>query len=318
MAERRTATLPGRLEPGQQLRIGVLMGGPSAEREVSLRSGAAVARALRERGHAVEEIDPREGRLELPEGLDAAFLALHGTWGEDGTVQRLLESLGVPYTGCGPEASRIAFDKPLTKERLIAAGVPTAPYAVVKPGDPLPGGLRLPLVIKPACQGSSVGLQFLEAPGDWNQALAAAAAHDARVLVEERISGREVTVGILETRALPLVEVRPRGGAYDYASKYTPGRTDYVCPADFSAWTTLRVQSAALAAFAAVGGRDYGRVDIMVTGEWEPVVLEINTLPGMTETSLLPKAAAALGISFPELCETMVRLALRRAGKEAA
>lgn len=298
--------------------ITVMLGGPSAERGVSLRSGAAVAQALRSRGHTVHELDPKLGAASwsLPPGTDAVFLALHGTYGEDGAVQAELEQLGVLYTGCGPEASRLAFDKVLTKERCVQAGVPTARHAVVRhASEPLPSGLRLPLVLKPVRQGSSVGLQFLNDPADWPGCIAESLRHDSEVLVEERVIGRETTVGILAGEALPIVEVRPRQGAYDYKNKYTSGATEYFCPADFDAATTQAIQQAALGAFKAVGGRDYSRVDVMVTQDGKPVVLEVNTLPGMTETSLLPKAAAAAGLSYPQLCERMIELALQRGGK---
>lgn len=297
--------------------IAVFLGGPSAEREVSLRSGAAVAAALRTRGRPVVEIDP-SGSWSLPAGIDVVFLALHGTYGEDGTVQAELERLGVPYTGCGVEASRVAFDKAETKHRLLAAGVPTAPFTVVERADaPWPAGWRPPVVLKPVRQGSSVGLQFVDRVEDWPAALAAALAHDDTVLVEERILGREVTVGILEDRALPLVEVRPRSGAYDYQSKYTRGATQYLCPAPFDPAVTARLQAAGLEAFRAVGGRDYARVDVMVAADGSPSVLEVNTLPGMTETSLLPMAAAAAGLDFTGLCERMIALALVRGNRGA-
>jgi len=167
-------------------------------------------------------------------------------------------------------------------------------------------------VLKPVRQGSSVGLQFVEHPDQWRTALAESLRFDSEVLMEERIDGRETTVGILDGQALPVVEVRPKKGAYDYGNKYTSGATEYFCPAPFDAATTERIQSAGLRAFEAVEGRDYGRVDIMVRPDGEPVVLEVNTLPGMTETSLLPKAAAAAGISYAELCQRMIDLALRR------
>jgi D-alanine-D-alanine ligase len=298
----------------RKLQVVVMLGGPSAERAVSLNTGRAVAAALRSAGHHVTELDPQAAGWTLPPGTEAVFLALHGTYGEDGTIQRELDALGVPYTGCGPEASRIAFDKILTKERCAEAGVPTAPYAVVRSASaPLPSGLRLPLVVKPARQGSSVGLKFVSQPEEWAPALAEAIQFDDVLLVEERILGRETTVGILDGRPLPVVEVRPCSGAYDYQSKYTAGATEYLCPAEFDAATTARVQDAALGAFRAVGGRDYARVDVMVTAAGLPVVLEVNTLPGMTGTSLLPKAAAAAGISYVELCEQMLGLALNRA-----
>jgi len=297
-----------------RLNITVLLGGPSAEREVSLRSGAEVAKALRSLGHKVNETDPLDASWSLPAGTDVVFLALHGTYGEDGTVQQRLEELQVPYTGCGVEASRVAFDKHLTKKRCVAAGVATARFDVIDSAKtPWPIGWRPPVVLKPVRQGSSVGLRFVERVEDWGTALAEALQHDSEVLMEEKISGRETTVGILAGEALPIVEVRPKDGVYNYHNKYTVGTTDYFCPAPFDEATTTRIQAAALDAFKAVGGRDYARVDVMVSAEGQPVVLEVNTLPGMTETSLLPKAAAAAGISYAKLCQSMVNLALRPA-----
>jgi len=295
------------------LHITVLRGGPSAEREVSLRSGAAVAQALRSLGHRVDEADPLPGDLRIPEGAEVVFLALHGTYGEDGTVQSELEELGMPYTGCGVPASLFAFDKILTKRRCLKAGVPTARFErFIDASAPWPEGWAPPVVLKPTRQGSSVGLQFVDRVEDFPRALAESLSHGGEVLMEERIVGRETTVGILDGSPLPVVEVRPKAGSYDYANKYTAGRTEYFCPADFDPLVTQRIQQAALAAFHAIGGRDYSRVDVMVRPDGSPVVLEVNTLPGMTETSLLPKAAAAAGIPFPQLCERMVHLALRR------
>ena len=297
----------------EKLKIAVMLGGPSAEREVSLRSGAAVAGALRSLGHEVFEVDPKNSGWELPAGTQVVFLALHGTYGEDGTVQAELEKLGVPYTGCDPAASRIGFDKALTKQCCVAAGVPTARSVVVDSANvPWPRGWNPPVVLKPVRQGSSVGLQFVERVADWSSGLAEALRYDSQVLCEEKITGRETTVGILDGQVLPLVEVRPRTGTYDYKNKYTAGATDYLCPAPFDPDTTARVQAAGLAAFHAIGGRDYARVDVMVRQNGDPVVLEVNTLPGMTETSLLPKAAAAAGIGYPQLCQRMIDLALRR------
>jgi D-alanine-D-alanine ligase len=298
----------------RKLNIVVMLGGPSAEREVSLRSGTGVAKALRSLGHTVFEIDPKTPDWILPPETDVVCLAaLHGTYGEDGQVQRQLEKLGVFYTGCDSESSRIAFDKVLTKELCIKAGVPTAEFVVVNSEKmPLPKNLQLPLVVKPVRQGSSVGLQFVERAEDWQNALAEALRFDSEVLVEEKIVGRETTVGILDGKALPIVEVRPKAGSYDYRNKYTSGATEYFCPADFDAATTKRIQVAALGAFRAIGGRDYARVDVMVRASGEPVVLEVNTLPGMTETSLMPKAAVAAGISYEQLCQHMIDLALRR------
>lgn len=293
--------------------ITVMLGGPSAEREVSLASGAAVVKALRLLGHTVHELDPRTPDWRLPAGTDVVFLALHGTYGEDGTVQDQLDALGMPYTGCGAAASRIAFDKVLTKQLCVQAGVPTPKFVTVKSSEaPFPRELTLPLVVKPVRQGSSVGLQFVEREADWQPALAEAMKFDPEPLVEEKVAGRETTVGILDGQALPVVEVRPKQGAYDYRNKYTAGRTEYFCPAEFDAATTRRIQDAALGAFRAVGGNDYARVDVMVRADGLPMVLEVNTLPGMTETSLLPKAAAAAGMDFTTLCQRMVELALNR------
>jgi len=301
----------------EKLKITVMLGGPSAEREVSLRSGAAVVAALRSLGHDVSELDPRDESWVLPPGTEVVFLALHGTYGEDGTVQRRLDELGMRYTGCDAASSRVGFDKVLTKERCVAAGVPTARFAEIDaPKASWPMGWDPPVVLKPARQGSSVGLNFVERVADWNHALAEAMRHDSRVLLEERISGRECTVGILDGQALPIVEVRPKTGVYDYQSKYTAGATEYLCPAPFDAAVARRIQEAALGAFRAIGGRDYARVDVMVRANGEPVVLEVNTLPGMTGTSLLPKAAAAAGIGYAELCQRMVDLARRRAARK--
>jgi len=294
-----------------KLKVVVMLGGPSAEREVSLRSGAAVARALRSLGHDVFEVDPMDGDFDLPEETDVVLLALHGTYGEDGT--RRLDKLGVVYTGCDAEASRVAFDKVLTKRRCIEAGIPTAKFLVVNSvKTPWPEDWPPPLVVKPVRQGSSVGLQFVERVDDWRPALAGAMKFDSEVLVEEKIIGRECTVGILADEALPIVEVRPKVGSYDYRNKYTTGCTEYLCPAPFAAAATRQIQDAALGAFRIIGGRDYARVDVMVRADGSPVVLEVNTLPGLTPTSLLPKAAAAAGIGYEELCRRMMEPAWKR------
>lgn len=298
----------------QKLNITVMLGGFSAEREVSLKTGAAAAKALRSLGHTVHELDPKDDSWTLMPGTDVVFLALHGTYGEDGQAQTRLEKLGVPYTGCDPESSRLAFDKVLTKQRCVASGVPTAKFMVFDaPGATWPMGWQPPVVLKPVRQGSSVGLQFVDRVADFSAALTEALRHDTQVLMEERIVGRETTVAILDGQALPVVEVRPKEGTYDYANKYTAGRTEYFCPAPFEPSVTAAIQQAALGAFKAVGGRDYARVDVMVRANGEPIVLEVNTLPGMTETSLLPKAAAAAGIGYPELCQRMIDLAMKRA-----
>lgn len=295
-----------------------MLGGPGAEREVSLRSGAGVAKALHSLGHTVFEIDPKTPDWVLPPKTDVVCLApLHGTYGEDGQVQSRLEKLGAIYTGCDAESSRISFDKVLTKRRCLENGILTAKFVVINSSKaPMPEDLQLPMVVKPVRQGSSVGLQFVERAEDWPRAIAEALNFDSEVLVEEKIIGRETTVGILGDQVLPVVEVRPKIGSYDYKNKYTSGCTEYFCPADFNIAITRKIQAAALGAFHAVGCRDYSRVDVMVREDGEPVVLEINTQPGMTETSLLPKAAAAVGIGYEDLCQRMIDLALKRSGIE--
>jgi D-alanine-D-alanine ligase len=298
---------------GGKLNITVMLGGPSAERDVSLRTGAAVAKALRSLGHTVRELDPSDAAWSLPPKTDVVFLALHGTYGEDGTVQEQLEKLRVPYTGCGPEASRIAFDKVLTKQKCLDANVPTAKFEVFNsPEASWPIGWKPPVILKPVRQGSSVGLQFVDRVENWRAALGEALRFDSQVLMEEKIIGRETTVGVLDGHALPFVEVKVKQGEFDYKNKYTPGASEHFCPADFDAPTTQRIQEAALGAFNAIGGRDYARVDVMVRENGEPIVLEVNTLPGMTETSLLPDAAKAAGIGYEELCQKMIDLALKR------
>jgi D-alanine-D-alanine ligase len=294
--------------------VTVMLGGPSAEREVSLRSGQAVSMALLELGHCVSWLDPLRDQWDLPKGCEVVFLALHGTYGEDGTVQQRLEELGMAYTGCDAAASRMAFDKVETKRRCLGAGVPTPRFTVVESARAsFPLGWVPPIVVKPVRQGSSVGLRFVDRVEDWREALGSALKHDTAVLVEERVRGREVTVGVLAGEALPVVEIRPKEGGYDYANKYTVGATEYLCPAPFDRATTERIQAVGLRAFEAIGGRDYGRVDVIVREDGQPVVLEVNTLPGMTETSLLPKAAGAVGIGFRDLCSQMLKLAMKRA-----
>ncbi|MDP6082204.1 MAG: D-alanine--D-alanine ligase [Verrucomicrobiota bacterium] len=295
----------------EPLDICVMLGGPSGERKVSLQSGAAVADALRELGHRVSEIDPVDGEFRLPPNTGVVFLALHGTYGEDGTVQASLDALGVPYTGCSEAVSRLAFDKVAAKRACARDGLATANDCVVDESDAgLPDGLELPLVLKPVYQGSSIGLEFVETAAAWPSSLAKALEGGGPVLVEERIEGREVTVGVVGGQPLPVVEITPKRGAYDYANKYTAGATEYACPALFDAEATHCIQHAGKRALAAVGGGNCARVDFIVRPDEEPVFLEVNTLPGMTETSLLPKAAAATGTGFAELCQWLVELAV--------
>ena len=268
--------------------------------------------ALRLLGHQVDEVDPAVKGWRLPDGVQVVFLALHGEFGEDGQVQTCLESLGVPYTGTGPHGSAIAFDKVLSRDAFCRRSIPTPRGAVLTDSCAPPPGVPPPWVLKPVAQGSSVGLRMVDDETQWSSALKETLKHDKRVLCEERIKGREVTLGVLAGEALPVVEVCPNSNVYDYQSKYTRGATEYFCPADLSEACTERVQQLGLRAFEAVEARDFGRVDMMLDDSLDPYVLEVNTLPGMTETSLLPKAAAAAGIDFNHLCERMVNLAVNQ------
>ncbi len=289
-------------------RVAVLLGGFSDEREVSLSSGAAVSKGLREAGYDVVEVDITSKEWTLPADIDAAFIALHGEYGEDGGVQSRLEELGVPYTGSGPESSRIAFDKILSKEAFVAAGIPTPAYAVLKEGDDFP--LPFPAVVKPPCQGSSIGLFILQNRADWEQCNRDVWRFGAEQLAEVFVSGRELTVGMVGDQVLPVIEIVPNSGLYDYESKYTTGLTDYRVPAPLSEAQTAECQQIAKDAYEVLGCSGMGRVDLLLADNGSFHVLEVNTLPGFTATSLLPKAAAAAGMNFSELCDRILRLSI--------
>lgn len=294
----------------KSLHLAVLMGGPGSEREVSLRSGAAVARALGQAGYRVTEIDVKGPDFVLPNDTGLCVLMMHGTFGEDGQIQTILDSRGIAYTGEGAIGSRVAFDKLASKERFATAGVPTPRWEVLAPGEK--PSLPLPIVVKVPREGSSVGVHLVRAADQLEAALSDCAGLDREILVEELIEGRELTVGVVGNRAMPVVEIRPHEGFYDYAHKYTKGASEYFCPAPLDEQTTRLVQETALAAHRALGLQVYSRVDIILRADGAPFVLEANTIPGMTETSLLPKSAAAAGITFPALCEEIARLSLQR------
>ncbi len=299
----------------QKEKVAVMTGGPSAERDVSLRTGAACSAVLRRAGWIVYAVGVQGPGFVLEPDTAVAFLALHGTFGEDGQLQRILEQRGVAYTGCGAQASYDCFDKVRSKEIFAAAGVPSARYEVVTANGARRVTLPPPVVVKPAKQGSSVGVALVREAGAMAAALDEAFRYDDHVVVEEFIDGRELTVGILGDRALPVVEVRVKAGFYDYQNKYTKGASEYDVPANLPDPVAAEVQRVALAAFRAAGCRDYSRVDVMLRrSDNRPFVLENNTLPGMTETSLLPKAAAAVGIGLEELCSRIVTMALARRG----
>jgi D-alanine-D-alanine ligase len=298
-------------------KIAVLMGGPGSEREVSLASGKAVLKALLGLGLDAFAVDVTTTQIDLPPGTDLAFNVIHGTFGEDGQLQDALEKLGVPYTGAGSASSKLAIHKSRAKEKFLAAGVPTARSETV----PLSRGqvptltIQVPLVIKPPLEGSSVGIQIVKKQDELSAALLKAAETYDEVLIEEFIEGKELTVGILNNLTLPVVHIAPPGGVYDMASKYPwlsgAQGSEYFCPADLDLETTMAVQAAALAAHRSLGVEVYSRVDVLLDSQNRPFVLEANTIPGMTETSLLPKAAAAIGISFPELCKTIAEISLK-------
>jgi D-alanine-D-alanine ligase len=295
--------------------ITVLMGGPSAEREVSLRTGAACVTALREAGYDVSEVVVEDGNFVLPEGTDLAFISLHGTFGEDGQVQDILNARGIPFTGADADTSRITIDKEKTKARFRAAGVPTPSGQLVRALDEIT--VPLPVFIKPNSQGSSVGSRAATTAEELSTAVTDALKFDSAVLVEQLIKGRELTVGVLGDQVLPIIEIRPLDGFYDYTNKYTKGKTEYFCPAQLSDELTARIQKYALAAHQSAGNTVYSRIDFLLEGDL-PYCLEINTIPGMTATSLLPKAAAAVGITFPELCRRIVELSWAARQKERA
>lgn len=329
------------------MKIAVLMGGVTAERDVSLASGLAVLEALREKGHEASAIDtargfvPREREAELlPEGVkaapphdmegalkateiplipqvrdaDVAFLALHGGVGEGGGLQALLELHGIRYTGSGPLGSGIAMDKDISKRLLRDAEIPTLPWRVARAPDfgydsnSIEEQVGFPLIAKPSRQGSSVGIVVVETREDLDDAIRAAAEFDSEVMIEHFAKGRELTIGILGDTPLPPVEIRPKKGIYDYEAKYTAGMTEYICPAPVESEIIAEAQMYALRAFRVLKLHNYARIDFILSQE-KLYCLEANTLPGMTATSLLPKGAAEYGISFPDLCDKIVSLA---------
>jgi D-alanine-D-alanine ligase len=291
------------------VRVGVLLGGLSAERDISRKSGTGVVGALRERGWNAVAIDV--GR-DLPrrltdERIDVAWIALHGRFGEDGCVQGLLEIMGIPYTGSGVRASAIAMDKVATKRAVAGTpGVVLARDAVVRRGEPLPSNVPLPLIAKPANCGSTIGITRAYDEGGVEKAVVEALKYDDEVLLEEFVEGEEITVAVVDGAALPAVRIVPQSGFFDFEAKYTKGRTTYECPARISGVAAERATAGAVAAFRAIGCRGLARADFIVRNDDVPVFLEINTIPGMTPTSLSPMAAAAVGVTYPELVERIL------------
>ncbi len=288
-------------------KVAVFKGGISPEREVSLRSGAAVADGLRVAGYEVEEVDVVDETPLIPAGVEGVFIALHGTFGEDGGVQRYLSGRNIPYTGSDAVASMVAFDKKVTKQRLMDKGVLTASFEVLRLGDKRT--LELPVVVKPTCQGSSVGISRVFSEEEWGKALQKAFEYGEEILVERFVDGRECTVGIVGDIALPILEIVVDDGYYDYAAKYTKGTTHYNVPADLVDSVADNCRETAHEVFRLLGCRGVARVDFLVAVDGRAYVLELNSIPGFTKNSLLPKAAAAAGIEFSELCDRIMRMA---------
>ncbi len=288
-------------------KVAVLKGGISSEREVSLISGAAIAGGLRAAGYDVIEIDVQSRDFTVPDGVEAVFIALHGTFGEDGGAQARLHDLGVPYVGAGVKASLVAFDKFLTEQVLREAGIPVPQSEMLRAGQART--LSLPVAVKPPREGSSVGCHLVFDESEWDAALAEALTHDDETMVQAFIPGREFTVGVVDGEVLPVIEIVPKSGWYDYAAKYEADTTRYVVPAGLSPQKTAEMQSLAMKTFDALGARSFGRVDFRMDPDGGLFVLELNTIPGCTSHSLLPKAAAAAGIDFSVLCGRIMQTA---------
>jgi len=312
-------------------RIGVLMGGRSSEREISLKTGQAVYQALIRRGYdavAIDVTDRLHRDLE-DQKVALAFLALHGPGGEDGTVQGFLETLGIPYTGSGVRASAVGMHKAATKTLLAAQGIPLPAGTVVRDCDRLSlakvlkqATLNLPIVVKPVSQGSTIGVTIVRRGSQWKEALALAHRYDPEAMVESYIPGHEAAVSILGTAAdgptvLPAIEIVAPAGFYDFSAKYQKGKTRYLCPAPLPPKVVHRISELARRTYEVLGCEGAARVDFRITPRGRPYVLEINTVPGMTETSLLPMAAAQVGIAYDDLVEWILQSALDRARRFA-
>jgi D-alanine-D-alanine ligase len=315
-------------KPLTRSKIGVLMGGQSSEREVSLKTGEAVYRSLVRSGYDAVAIDVSTNLSNVlaEQAIEIAFLALHGPGGEDGAIQGFLETLGIPYTGSGVRASAIGMHKVVTKTALEAQGIPVPRGTVVWRGTAptlnrilTSCKLKLPIVVKPASQGSTIGVTIVRKPSQWKEALRVAHRYDEEAMVEAFIPGHEVTLSLLgnangTVTGLPAVEIVAPDGFYDFSAKYEKGRTQYLCPAPLSAAVSREIKALAIRTYQALGCNGAARVDFRITPKGKPYVLEINTVPGMTETSLLPMAAGKAGLSYDALTERILQSALRRAG----
>jgi len=301
------------------MKVAVVMGGPSAEREISLVTGTSVAAALRENGYDVATIDIEPEKIidQLKKSeATIVFNAVHGLYGEDGCLQGVLEMLGMPYTGSGVLASAITMDKVASKRIFQATEIPTPRCLILSNegsrdyNEIILNSFSLPVVVKPASQGSSLGVVIVKQEKDLAEALEVAFSYGEEVLIEEFIKGKELTVAVMsadgEVKAFPVINIVPHSGTYDFKSKYTKGETEYLVPAPLSDDETVRAQEVAVQAYRVLGCKGVARADLMLDNEGRVFVLELNTVPGMTSTSLVPKAAAAAGISFPDLCEKIL------------
>ena len=296
-------------------KVAVLMGGISAEREVSLKSGAAVLSALLNQGIDAHGIDAQPNNIGLlqAQGFDRVFNSLHGSWGEDGVVQGALESIGMPYTGSGVLGCALSMDKVRSKQIWQTLGLPTANYRTINQPSELDGlieQLGLPLFLKPACEGSSVGIGKVSKAGDLLSVYQTASANASVVLAEQFIPGPELTVAILGGEVLPVIRLQTPNEFYDYAAKYQSDTTEYFCPAGLSEELENAVRSLAMAAFKALACSGWGRVDVMLDSDQQPILLEVNPIPGMTDHSLVPRAAAAAGLSFEQLVKRILEATL--------
>lgn len=305
-------------------RIGVLMGGPSTEREISLKSGRAVYDSLKQMNLDVVGVDittdnaQENINLIKSQNIGCAFLALHGHFGEDGQIQEILDGLSIPYTGSGILASKLAMDKIASRRILEVYGLPVPKYKIIEKtfyndNWRLKDKFSFPLVIKPAAHGSSIGLSVIDKEDDFKPAVELAFGFDERVIVEEYISGRELTVGILDNQALPVIEIIPKKRFFDYEAKYKTGMTDYLVPADLEEGVSKKIQAAAIQAHKLLGCFGCSRVDIILNKDGTPFILELNSIPGLTPMSLLPKAAMQSGIEFTQLCVKLIELAYEKA-----
>ena len=298
------------------------MGGPSSEREVSIASGTGVLSALEKLGYEAKSFDYDRRFIDEIRAYnpDVVFNALHGAGGEDGQIQGILEFLGIPYTGSGIAGCAIAIDKHLTKKLLSAEGLPTPAWDLFDLGGGtlplLPGSLDLPLVVKPSSEGSARGVSLVRTHEEWKNAMLAAAERHQDILVEEYVPGREFSCGVLFEEALPIVEIISSDEFYTYDAKYEPGRSRHLVPAPIDDHLSIRLKTLALSAHRLLGLRDYSRTDIIVTKEGRPFVLEVNTLPGLTPTSLFPEECAAIGISYEALIDRLIAAAVGRSTGE--